>query len=146
MWGNSSVMCCFFAELLREANVGPSFASVVCGVRLAVPAPSSSATPSARHNVHAILKDEASNLFERVSVDACLERAILTQCAQSARQLDPKMREFYERTERKHGPSKAIIAVAREMLAIMHVMLTRNEPYHGEKQQLTTKNIDDSKE
>jgi transposase len=64
-------------------------------------------------------------------------RWILTQCAQSARQHDPKMREFYERIERKHGPSKATIAVARKMLAIMHVMLTRNEPYQGENRQLT---------
>lgn len=64
-------------------------------------------------------------------------RWILTQCAQVARQHDPKMREFYERIERKHGPSKAIIAVARKMLSIMHVMLTRNEPYRGENRQLT---------
>jgi transposase len=64
-------------------------------------------------------------------------RWILTQCAQSARQHDPRMREFYERVERKHGSSKAIVAVARKMLAIMHVMLTRNEPYRGENRQLT---------
>ena len=65
-------------------------------------------------------------------------RWILTQCAQSARQHDPKMRMFYERIERKHGSSKAVIAVARKMLSIMHVMLTRNEPYQGENRQLTT--------
>jgi transposase len=64
-------------------------------------------------------------------------RWILTQCAQSARQHDPRMREFYERIERKHGPQKAIIAVARKMLTIMYVMLIRNEPYHGENPQLT---------
>jgi transposase len=64
-------------------------------------------------------------------------RWILTQCAQSARQHDSKMREFYERIQRRHGPSKAIIAVSRKMLSIMHVMLMRNEPYHGENRQLT---------
>ena len=64
-------------------------------------------------------------------------RWILGQCAQSARQHDPRMREFYERIERKHGPQKAIVAVARKMLAIMYVMLIRNEPYHGENRQLT---------
>jgi transposase len=64
-------------------------------------------------------------------------RWILTQCAQSARQHDPRMREFYMRIEQKHGSSKAIVAVARKMLAIMHVMLTRNEPYRGENRQLT---------
>ena len=64
-------------------------------------------------------------------------RWILTQCAQSTRQHDPKMRTFYERIERKHGSSKATVAVARKMLAIMHAMLTRNEPYHGENRQLT---------
>ena len=32
---------------------------------------------------------------------------------------------------------KAIVAVARKMLAIMYVMLIRNEPYHGENPQLT---------
>ena len=64
-------------------------------------------------------------------------RWILTQCAHTARQHDPKMREFYERIERKHGSSKAIIAVAHKMLSIMHVMLTRNEPYRGENRQLT---------
>ena len=64
-------------------------------------------------------------------------RWILGQCAQSARQHDPRMREFYERIERKHGPQKAIVAVARKMLAIMYVMLIRNEPYHGENPELT---------
>jgi transposase len=64
-------------------------------------------------------------------------RWILTQCAQSARQHDPRMREFYERIERKHGHQKAIVAVARKMLAIMYVMLIRNEPYHGENPELT---------
>jgi len=64
-------------------------------------------------------------------------RWILIQCAHTARQHDPKMREFYERIERKHGSRKAIIAAARKMLSIMHVMLTRNEPYHGENRRLT---------
>ena len=64
-------------------------------------------------------------------------RWILGQCAQSARQHDPRMREFYERIERKHGSQKAIVAVARKMLAIMYVMLIRNEPYHGENHELT---------
>jgi hypothetical protein len=47
------------------------------------------------------------------------------------------MREFYERIERRHGPQKAVVAVARRMLAIMYVMLIRNEPYHGENLELT---------
>ena len=64
-------------------------------------------------------------------------RWILGQCAQSARQHDPRMREFYERIERKHGSQKAVVAVARKMLAIMYVMLTRNEPYRGENPDLT---------
>jgi len=67
-------------------------------------------------------------------------RWILTQCAQSAqpvRQHDPRMREFYERIEQKHGSSKAVVAVARKMLTIMHVMLARNEPYREENRQLT---------
>jgi transposase len=64
-------------------------------------------------------------------------RWILTQCAQSARQHDLRMREFYGRIERKHGSSKAIVAVSRKMLTIMHVMLTRNELYHGENPELT---------
>ena len=41
------------------------------------------------------------------------------------------------RIEQKHGSSKAIVAVARKMLSIMHVMLTRNEPYRGENRELT---------
>jgi hypothetical protein len=41
------------------------------------------------------------------------------------------------RIEQKHGSSKAIVAVARKMLAIIYVMLTRNEPYHGENRELT---------
>jgi transposase len=64
-------------------------------------------------------------------------RWILNQCAHSARQHDPRMREFYERIERKHGPQKAVVAVARKMLAIMYVMLIRNEPYRGENAELT---------
>ncbi len=66
-------------------------------------------------------------------------RWILTQCTQSARQHDPRMRNFYERIERKHGSSKAIVAVAHKMLTIMYVMLTRNEPYRGQSIQLTEK-------
>ncbi len=53
------------------------------------------------------------------------------------KQHDPRMREFYERIERKHGHQKAIVAVARKMLAIMYVMLIRNEPYRGENRELT---------
>ena len=53
------------------------------------------------------------------------------------RQHDSRMREFYERIEQKHGPAKATVAVTRKMLAIMHVMLIRNEPPHGENPQLT---------
>jgi transposase len=64
-------------------------------------------------------------------------RWILGQCAQSARLHDPRMREFYERIERKHGSQKAIVAVARKMLVIMYVMLIRNEPYRGENPELT---------
>jgi transposase len=64
-------------------------------------------------------------------------RWILSQCAQSARQHDQRMREFYERIERKHGPQKAIVVVARKMLTIMYVMLIRNEPYRGENRELT---------
>ena len=64
-------------------------------------------------------------------------RWILGQCAQSARQHDSRMREFYERIERKHGSQKAVVAVARKMLAIMYVMLIRNEPYRGENRELT---------
>ena len=47
------------------------------------------------------------------------------------------MREFDERIERRHGPQKAVVAVARKMLTIMYVMLIRNEPYHGEDPRLT---------
>ena len=64
-------------------------------------------------------------------------RWILGQCANIARQHDPRMREFYERIERRHGSQKAIVAVARKMLAIMYVMLIRNEPYSGENHELT---------
>jgi transposase len=64
-------------------------------------------------------------------------RWILGQCAQTARLHDPRMQEFYERIERKHGSQKAIVAVARKMLAIMYVMLIRNEPYRGENARLT---------
>jgi len=64
-------------------------------------------------------------------------RWILGQCANIARQHDPRMREFYERIERKHGSQKAIVAVARKMLAIMYVMLIRNEAYRGENLELT---------
>lgn len=64
-------------------------------------------------------------------------RWILTQCAHTARQHDPKMKAFYERIARRHGEVKAIIAVARKMLSIMHVMLTRDEAYSGENPQLT---------
>jgi len=39
--------------------------------------------------------------------------------------------------EEKHGSSKAIIPVAHKMLSIMHVILTRNEPYQGENRRLT---------
>jgi hypothetical protein len=47
------------------------------------------------------------------------------------------MREFYERIERRNGPQKAVVAVARKILTIMYVMLINNEPYRGENPHLT---------
>ena len=38
-------------------------------------------------------------------------RWILGQCAQSTRQHDPRMRDFYERIERKHGSFSTIISI-----------------------------------
>jgi len=78
---------------------------------------------------------QISNWTGHIQKGSKRARWILGQCAKSARQHDLRMREFYERIERKHGSQKAVVAVAREMLAIMYVMLIRNQL--GENSRLT---------
>jgi len=46
------------------------------------------------------------------------------------------MAAYYERVERKKGDSKAIVAVAKEMLVIVWHMLSKQEQYRGVKTEL----------
>jgi len=56
------------------------------------------------------------------------------------------MREFYERIERKHGYNKAIVAVSRKMLSILHVMLTRKNHTKARTSNSQRKNINGPRE
>jgi len=58
-------------------------------------------------------------------------RWTMVQCAHVAAKHDPRMKAFYERLGSKKGTSKAITAVAKEMLVILWYMLTRRQLYNG---------------
>ena len=59
-------------------------------------------------------------------------RWILVQAAQHARQHDPRFKAYYERVQKRRGPQKAVVAVAKEMLVVIWFMLNRREPYRGQ--------------
>ncbi len=61
-------------------------------------------------------------------------RWYLTEAAQHAARRDPKLKPFYERISRKKGHQKAVVAVARKMLVSIYHVLTRNELYHGDRE------------
>jgi transposase len=65
-------------------------------------------------------------------------RWVLIQAAQSARQHDKRLGNFYDRVAIRRGPNKATVAVAREMLAIIYHMLLKKEPYRGMSQKLAS--------
>ena len=61
----------------------------------------------------------------------------MVEAAQTARIHDERFREFYERYASRKGHEKAVVAVAHEILRIIYYMLKRNEPYRGEKRELS---------
>ena len=60
----------------------------------------------------------------------------MTHAPHQAARFDPKMRGFFLRGERRRGRQKAVVAVARKLLASMCYVLSRMEPYHGEAVEL----------
>ena len=54
------------------------------------------------------------------------------QAGQNARQHDPRFKAYYERVAKRRGKQKAIVAIAKEMLVVIWLMLTRREPYRGQ--------------
>jgi len=68
-------------------------------------------------------------------------RWILGQAAQTARLYDLKFKTFYDRISARKGHNKALVATIRKMLVVIWTILTRNEPYSGEDQELTEKKI-----
>ena len=56
-------------------------------------------------------------------------RRNLVECARVAVRKDPHLREFYLKLKRKRGERKALIAVARKMVAYAYWMLKRNQTY-----------------
>lgn len=62
-------------------------------------------------------------------------RWYLVEAAQKAARYDPKLRPFYGRISRKKGNQKAVVAVARKMLVSIYHVLTRNELYHGHREE-----------
>jgi hypothetical protein len=51
------------------------------------------------------------------------------ECARWAIRKDPHLGEFHARLTRKRGEKKALIAVARKMVAYAYWMLKRNQTY-----------------
>lgn len=68
-------------------------------------------------------------------------RWYLTEAAQHAARYDPKLAPFYERIKKRKGTQKAKIAVATKMLVSIYLVLTRDEPYHGIRQDLQNRKI-----
>jgi transposase len=56
-------------------------------------------------------------------------RRNLVECARVAVRKDPHLKEFYQKLRRKRGERKALIAVARKMVAYAYWMLKRNQTY-----------------
>ena len=56
-------------------------------------------------------------------------RWILTECAQVASRHSPGLRKIFCRIQRRHGGKVAVIAVARRMLEIVFVVLTKREEF-----------------
>jgi len=56
-------------------------------------------------------------------------RRNMIECARSAIRKDPHLREFHAKLTRKRGEKKALIAVARKMVAYAYWMLKRNQTY-----------------
>jgi hypothetical protein len=65
----------------------------------------------------------------------------MVQAAQTARLHDERFKEFYEKYSKRKGNQKAVVAVAHEMLRIVYFMLKRNEPYRGEKRDLSWRKL-----
>jgi len=57
-------------------------------------------------------------------------RWAMVEAAQTAVRKDPRLKDFYERINRKKGSQKAIVAAARKMLVIVFYVLSRKENYH----------------
>jgi transposase len=68
-------------------------------------------------------------------------RWIMVESANTARRHDDRFKIFYERIARKHGHSKAIVALANKMLRIVWHMLAKNEPYRDHNKQAYAKKV-----
>jgi transposase len=68
-------------------------------------------------------------------------RWFLVEAALMAARYDPKMKIFYDRILKKKGSQKARVAVARKMLVSIYHVLTRNELYHGHRQDVQLRKI-----
>ena len=72
-------------------------------------------------------------------------RWYLVEAALMAAMYDPKMKIFYDRILKKKGNQKARVAVARKMLVSIYYVLTRNEMYHGHREELQITKIKNMK-
>jgi len=63
-------------------------------------------------------------------------RWIMVQSARQAVRHDERFEAYYERIQRRKGDSKAVVAVAKEMLVVVWYMLTKQEEYRGVKKEL----------
>lgn len=68
-------------------------------------------------------------------------RWYLVEAAQKAARYDPKLKPFYERIKKRKGVQKAKVAVARKMLVSIYWVLTRNDLYDGNRQDLQKRKI-----
>lgn len=67
-------------------------------------------------------------------------RRNMVECARVAVRKDPRLKEFYVRVRQKRGEKKALIAVARKMVAYAYWMLKRDRTY---EELLLGKNAED---
>jgi transposase len=56
-------------------------------------------------------------------------RRNMVECARVAVRKDARLREFHLRLRQKRGEKKALVAVARKMVAYAYWMLKRNQTY-----------------
>ena len=68
-------------------------------------------------------------------------RWILIEAAQHAARYDPQLKPFYERIAARRGRQRAIVAVAHKLLIYIYQVLSKQQPYRAQRDDLLEKKL-----